>query len=335
MWCRDSPSRTPTPPAPPFPYVLGQRLQLKRHVPPPPLEHPYATCRPEVPVELLDEEANRLHVCLQFPPLENTTVQYSRPEEISFDITDEIHSGDGIGAQLMIGVAHFGSGSRQVVAKIYDPLYYYFDDADYTYEADKHYSREAATYMELDEPLGGKEVPKFYGSWTFVTRVVKRSVRLILMEYFVSPTLQDLDPARYTSEQRLDIIASVLEARVELIKYGIWHMDCHPRNILFRSDSDGQLSAVIIDFGLSVINRLKDGSYARPSDDEKPPNPLNYFFNCLGEYETSGWLTDDRQWMLDRWTNNDEFQLDPDWRNMSWSERLRYSNESRPGARQR
>jgi hypothetical protein len=66
------------------------------------------------------------------------------------------------------------------------------DIYDFTKEADGDYSREAAAYEELDPMFGGKQIPKYHGSWTCnmptpmregnVEKTVHRPVRLILMD---------------------------------------------------------------------------------------------------------------------------------------------------------
>lgn len=232
--CQDLPPwyAPPEPFRPLHPYTKGQTLVIWRHEAAPPFYQDLNNNRtslddiplPAGPGDMLSlpqpqqrvPASNRelrattvVELCLNYPPLAGKTRTEEGPRRLT--IVDTIHAKDGEGAQLVICRLDVdaeddnegGGGSKEYVAKIYDPLYYGFADPywkegsgampwDVATEADRAYCAEVAAYTELERlGFGGNEVPRFHGSWTFQLAVdspaagarVSREVRMILTEH--------------------------------------------------------------------------------------------------------------------------------------------------------
>ena len=81
-----------------------------------------------------------------------------------------IRAGDKYKAQLVVVQVTSSSSPMlptdvQLVAKIYDPLYFNHDDTDPFYCVDNAYSHETAAYRKLSDLQGGI-LPKYFGSFT-------------------------------------------------------------------------------------------------------------------------------------------------------------------------
>ncbi|KAI0201221.1 hypothetical protein F4808DRAFT_460080 [Astrocystis sublimbata] len=142
------------------------------------------------------------------------------PREASITITQIISVGEDRGPQLVVcDFKHRGRREKfQVLAKIYDALYYprYNDKPiDIVYEADYRFSFDAHTYEQLEkrrqeQPPGFG--PHYYGSWTCNMTLVwegrgrKRPVRLVLMEYL------DQMHAQYYLTQNPQIVGALPES---------------------------------------------------------------------------------------------------------------------------
>ena len=135
-------------------------------------------------------------------------------DAFSFTVTKELYICSGGGAQIIVA-------NGNLVAKIYDPLYYpaYKNSCrrdDVIMRADFDYSREAASYNELRGLLEGTIILKYYGSWTCDITVNtpygprKRPVRLILMEFVDGICMQDLDANEFTKEERSNIMVKAI-----------------------------------------------------------------------------------------------------------------------------
>jgi serine/threonine protein kinase len=155
-----------------------------------------------------------------------------------------------------------------LVAKIYDPLYYVFEQRegwnDTVWCADYNYAREARSYEELDSEFGGTIVPKYYGSWTCdiptesFTGLTHRPVRLILIEHLDGPSLVDMQPTKLDEKQRHSIMGKALEALVDIEHSSVITGDISPRNIMCCGSDlkSPDLLVAIIDFGDAVIAYL-------------------------------------------------------------------------------
>lgn len=316
---------------PPNPYHSGGVLLIQKHKacsPFGPDYRDYAGLRQTVKEQ--DLRAKTLvEICLQNPPMEGETAVDEPPRTLH--IIDGIRVKEDGGAQLVS--CRLDGEPAKYAAKIYDPLYYGFADRmwsdmprDVTTEADKDYCREVAAYTELDEQFGGKEVPKFHGSWTFTLPLDlpdgrrTRDVRMILMELIRGGTMSDMDPPPYSEEVRLEVLARTLEAFNRIHAAGVIHRDIAQRNVMI---CDGQTATgidriVIIDFNFAVVTRLAEWSrrHKGQSLPEKPRNPIDDWWDCGGLYDGFGdWLPASwdrlykplQEWLYARWGNSNEF----------------------------
>lgn len=281
----------------------------------------------------------QVELCLQNPPMEGETAADSLR---ILHITGKIRIKDNGGAQLVI--CRLDDKPDEYVAKIYDPLYYSFSgriwsdqSRDVADEADKDYCREAAAYLELDGQFGGKETPRYHGSWTLEmlldlpTGSTVRNVRAILMERVPGRTMLHVKPDPYPESARLDTLARVLEALEKMAFAGVRHGDFSQRNIILcdgdSADTIGRI--VIIDFNFATVTRLDnwEEKYGeRLPKGEKPRNPLNQWwdgglYGGFGEWLPASWeqrLRPMQEWLYQRWSKSEEF-LAPEG-NLTWDE---------------
>ncbi|KAN0073259.1 hypothetical protein V8E54_008479 [Elaphomyces granulatus] len=289
---------------PHIPYTVGQTFTVRRHIPPPPFLSPYRSYpngRRPSPDNL--QEQTQLEYCLSRHPLEGSIC-----DDVSstFTITRELRVGDGRGAQIVV------ANDGDLVAKIYDPLYYpaYKNSSkrdDVIMHADCDYSREAAAYNALGGPFEGAIIPKYYGSWTCDVTVdtpsgpSKRPVRLILMEFIDGVCMQDLNPNDLTEEERSNVMVKAVDAESTIAFHGVQHRDFVPRNVICSGNDllSADLRVSIIDFNVSVVTRL---AYSwTPSDNAQlPASPINRWeFHPL---LFGDWIPDERnEWLWKHW----------------------------------
>jgi serine/threonine protein kinase len=188
------------------------------------------------------------------------------------------------------------------VAKIYDPVFYPFEDrelpdtrVDVAAVADSEYSIEAAAYSELEgSPVQGSIMPEYYGSWTLnVITVIQneqitRQVRMILIEYVPGVRMLDINPEDLTPEAREYIMTKVIEADYDLRRAGVRHDDLSPRNIVLSETPDSiepELRVTLVDFGCSTVFALRYGRPLRWG----LCNPL-FTWSSASAWSTWGWL---------------------------------------------
>lgn len=324
-------SPPPEPLRPKSPYAKGQTLMIRRHTACPPFGQDYPDY-PGLREEVYETELRTktlVELCLEHPPMEGETAQEA-PR--SLQITDVIRAKDNGGAQLLI--CRLEDEPDQLVAKVYDPLYYGFSNRmwsdqprDVTDEADKDYCREVAAYLELDDRFGGKETPKYHGSWTFQVPLDLpdgpriRDVRMILMELIPGRTMLHVKPDPYSEEVRLDAVARIIEAFNRIKFAGVRHGDISQRNIML---CDGRTAntidrVVIIDFNFATVSRLDDFEErygCRPSSRlNKPENPVETWwdgglYGGFGEWLPESWerrLRPLQEWLYKRWGKCQDF----------------------------
>lgn len=316
---------------PPNPYHKGQSLQIQKHKAPPPFGPDYADY-PGLRERTKERDLRTktlVEICMENPPMEGEITSDSSLRTLH--ILEEIRVSEDGGAQLV--VCRLDNESDAYAAKIYDPLYYGFSDRmwsdmprDVASEADKDYCREAAAYLEVDEQFGGKETPKFYGSWTFRMPIdlpdgrKVRHVRMILMEQIQGNTMSELSPPPYPEDICLEALAQTLETFNRLHAAGVIHRDIAQRNVMI---CDGGTTAkinrvVIIDFNFAVVSRLAEWNKRsrRQPLPEKPRNPIDDWWDCGALYDEFGdWLPVSwdrlykplREWLYARWGKSTEF----------------------------
>ncbi|KAF2623894.1 hypothetical protein BU25DRAFT_349111, partial [Macroventuria anomochaeta] len=204
--------------------------------------------------------------CLAHPPAEGCT---SFDDTCSFTVTSGIRTGENLGAQLVLT-------DTGLVAKIYDPLFYSFQDQDFqdlevdvATAADSEYSIEAAAYSELQgTSVEGCITPEYNGSWTLnVTGDIQdehitRQVRLVLVEYVPGVRMADFEPHSLTPEVRRDIMVKVIEADYDIRRAGVRHDDISPRNIIFSkrpNTANRNFRIRLVDFGHSTVFKIRFG----------------------------------------------------------------------------
>jgi len=210
--------------------------------------------------------------------------------------------------------------SCHYVAKIYDGVDYPLSGPgprgyDCMYRADQDYGREAAAYQNMPLGLQGSIVPRYFGSWTFS---VESGVRMILLEHVdgegmldkifcakgVTQTdlpaeLFDTLPIDYgllpPERERLDVLASVIEAEVTLLNVGIAHRDVAPRNVLISRSTK---RVILIDFNKSRVYKCYEfGRQVLKSwgSNPLPISPIEYYWK-------SSWFTDEfGGWIPQSW----------------------------------
>lgn len=316
---------------PPNPYHKGQSLLIQKHKAPPPFGPDYADY-PGLREGVKERDLRTktlVEICMENPPMEGETTTDDTPRTLH--IVEEIRVKEDGGAQLV--VCRLDDESDEYAAKIYDPLYYGFSDRmwsdmprDVATEADKDYCREVAAYLEVEEQFGGRETPKFYGSWTFRMPIElpdaqkTRDVRMILMERIQGNTMSEMDPPPYAEDVCLEALAQTLETFNRLHAAGVIHRDIAQRNVMI---CDGGKAAkieriVIIDFNFAVVSRLAEWNKRRRRQPppEKPRNPIDDWWDCGALYDGFGeWLPASwdrlykplREWLYARWGKSTEF----------------------------
>lgn len=322
----------PEPFRPPNPYVKGRDLKIWAHEAPPPFGDDYADY-PDVRNYASEKDLRTktlVELCLEHPPMDGETAWEKPPRNLH--IVGEIRVRDDGGAQVVI--CRLDDEDHEYAAKIYDPLYYGFADRiwpenprDVADEADKDYCREVAAYLEIDNQFGGKETPKYYGSWTFQSPLdlpdarKVRDVRLILMEHIKGDTMSEIDAFIYPERARLGAMAQVLEAYSRITFAGVSHGDIAQRNVMVcRGEADDTINRVVlIDFNYAVVTRLDNFELlygSRPKGAEKPENPINHWWGTGGLYSKFGdWFPASwkkqrrplREWLFECWGESQDF----------------------------
>ncbi|KAK3296477.1 uncharacterized protein B0H64DRAFT_321486 [Chaetomium fimeti] len=319
-------SPPPDPDKPACPYLAGFAVEIKRHTPPPPFGDPHygpGAWKERSDVDI--KSVTQTELVLAYPPLEcqNTAISSSPATTATLTVLKTLAVEDGRGAQLVlcsVTPSPWPQGPDEVVAKIFDPLYYSFESPHASHEADDvawfadvHYTHEAAALHHLDEMRkGGRtglSAPEYFGSWTFTLPIthagqrVHRSVRLVLMENIEGCSMRDVcdDPAlvsQYSEPDRLDVLAMILDSSVRQRHAGLDQRDLAPRNIILRplsttlpsGSNERPLSRpVIVDYNIAVVFELSRHGKRPYQLENLPPNPMKIFWGTsFGEFE--GWV---------------------------------------------
>jgi len=314
---------------PPVPYKVDFQVTIQQHNPAPPHGPPYRLRREHVDFQL-PELYSQLDICLAHPPLLGQPID--NPTSMTIQIIQEIAVCDKRGAQLALCKV----AGTTLVAKFYDPLYYPTGRKIFDYwmeAADNHYTCEAAAYTELDPHFGGRQIPKYHGSWTCnidtptIADVISRPVRLILLEYVNGLSLHHLPSKGFTLDQQLEIMSLALEAEVEIFHQGVRHGDFAPRNVVHFTDEAGNHRVKIVDFGMAIVERLV-GRVPHKDKFRRPHTPAMYSVMSLREFQILGWLPSDemaQEWLDTRW--KDDLRYEPP--SVKWVEFVRKMKEQR------
>lgn len=188
----------PDPDEPDCPYLPGFEVEIETHVPQPPFGGNLYASGPHASVtdEWIYSVTQTKHI-LTYPPLKILSpAQHNIARLI---VTKSLAIRDARGAQILLcSVAPQEEGAKAfaAVAKVYDPLYYFFSSdigcssKDVVRAADEDYSKEAASYECLCRANQARLfAPAFFGSRTFCLpishdqKIYQRYVRLFLFEY--------------------------------------------------------------------------------------------------------------------------------------------------------
>lgn len=303
-----SPPRSPTGP-PKFPYSVGAKFVVRKHVPPTTLEMGYWRNPGRYVSPKVIGNPTQLELCLAHPPTPGIT--YAE-ETRCMEIAKIIRGGQDCGAQTVLT-------TDGLVAKIYDPLYYDYggdhwkpSQAYVTGEADRHYITEVTAYSEFKgTPIQGGIMPAYHGSWTTDIPVLldgcqrTREVRLILIEYIPGTSMCNLNPTDLTWLERKNIMIKVIEAKIELSFIGLRHDDFETRNIMLslpegtNTYEAEDLRICIIDYAVSHL--LKDSGRTSPVRERH--NPLFYWAGQT-RWSKLNWLPEQNEatdWMWTVW----------------------------------
>lgn len=295
-------------PKPEPPYVKGSQFTVHLHRPPPPTPIIRNNCiNTTTDIEErrgIDSIDKALERCNRHPPLPGNLEKpcYVRLELIG----PVVQVGDGRNAQVVIvRVLHKSEGfntlqkekevqpfqiGAHLIAKIYDPLY--FNDEEGHLNpflcVDWHYTHESRAYHVLSK-MQGKEIPKFYGSYSIELPSVGhtfRSVRLLLIQRIRGPNLSAMNAKAFSQERRKGIMRSIIDFESRVYEHDILLADSFPRNIMMKlpqstldadSDEDERLGderLIFIDFAAAIFGRIRDD----PIPPEYKPNLF------LGQY---------------------------------------------------
>jgi hypothetical protein len=116
--------------------------------------------------------------------------------------------------------------------------------------------------------------------------------------------------------ERLDVLASIIEAEIALFQAGIVHQDVAPRNVLI---SRSPMRIVLIDFNYSLVYKYFEfgREYLESRDpDALPVSPVERYWTSpmfteeFGEWIPQTWLADENgmlQWLCTRWGRSTKF----------------------------
>lgn len=177
---------------------------------------------------------------------------------------------------------------------------------------------------------------KYFGSWTFALPItyamekVRRSVRLVLMENIKGPSIQSvcLDPAAlslYTEQDRLEILAMVVDSTVRERYAGVDQRDLASRNVILRPSSSPLASnkrplpqPVIIDYNIAILSELSLRGKEQFQLAKLPENPMAVFWD-MSFADFQGWapskwdgnLQASQQWSKERFGGKAASQYTP------------------------
>lgn len=324
---------------PSLPYALGTDLNVTVHTPPAPFGYGYTTSYPEVREDW--ENLTQLELCISHTP-ENSRSPIREKRVLT--ITAIIRTGYNRGVQLVIV-------NDDMVAKIYDPLYYqFFDDYDnknnVLHDAHGDYSREVAAYLELqNSPAVLEVIPTYHGSYTIEVETpiesfgrmgsALRRVPLILIERLRGKTMADIHPDTLSLDIKSAILKKAVHAESILAHADIVHHDFCPRNIILvnpdrvepnvdRPVEIGLNTIVkIIDFNVSEVRTHPDHKHQKYLKSQgkvhishpKLPSPIVEHKSLY--YEFHHWMPSGADGEVEKWLWQ-QFHSDSRYRPVVW-----------------
>ncbi|KAK0729105.1 glycosyltransferase family 17-domain-containing protein [Apiosordaria backusii] len=305
------------------PYVAGFKKAVTPDTPHPPFGGSYKVSGPK-PYESYVDIRNYTHTqhCIKhLEPDEapkSSTPSKSPASGPSLVVDSVVRGGDEAGAQIVICHWENDSSAMKYIAKIYDPLYYKFEDAeiglptDVVWIAARDYSIEAAAYEELEAYEAKRQgdsgsikgcYPEYFGSFSFDLKLVvggvtyTRTLPLILIEYLDGSTMKEMiddNQVPASDDARIHAFVCATKSHLKLGVAGVLQGDFAPRNIFFIGDLEiPKFRAAIFDFNIAKV-------LSRMNPPRTPPkiNPISFV-------ENPGWEVYFQQW-LPKWFFTDE-----------------------------
>ncbi|KAJ9219570.1 hypothetical protein DTO027B5_4838 [Paecilomyces variotii] len=290
-------------PQPPFPYTKGWIFHAQTHISPPPTPVTYNCCLSTTQEREDRERLGKLRWCLDHPPLSGEMGAGG----IDLEIQDAFRVGDRCNAQVFTAKVLQAPPNfrclqpgKEIITKIYDPLYFN-DEGGYINpfrSVDKHYTHEARTYDVLSD-IQGQLIPTFYGSYTSDIPVdghLKRTVRLILLDYIPGTSMQQVNPKDFSQQTRQQIMRSIVDFETLIFQRNIALTDLSPRNIVMKETLD----LIFIDFAGALFGRTRDdidakavdlllGQYISPLL-RWPKRMMRWEFNDWIDWDWKSWL---------------------------------------------
>ena len=281
---------------PELPYVVGKSLKLRAHEPPAPVKRYFRDNDQRAKEQ---QSLDPLDRCLRHPPLQGRNGQ----TEAEARIVRPIRAADGHRAQLLaVRIKSSSSHSlpldRDLVAKIYDPLYFDDkDDFDPFLSSDAFYTHEAAAYTKLSA-LQGDAIPRYFGSFTirWPAKQTARLVRLILVELIPGRSLYQLMTTSLPRTLRQNIMKKIIDAESAIYTHNVMHKDVRPINIIIDT-VDGKIKRVaIVDFGYCELERHVDPAFKALYLPGVPISPLlrwrrfSMHFDSFIDWNWKPWL---------------------------------------------
>jgi hypothetical protein len=335
--------------------VSGFTVTITEHIPPPPIGLSSIYPDIEPPYDTSDEHLKTLtqtELVVTCPLLEasldndedGAAPKMKTPEKATLKADRPIIVEDWRGPQLILCTItpqdEHSNPSKpfQALAKIFDPLYYSFQNPNAPrrpvatpLEADSDYSIEAAAYAYLqktNQTGRGGFVPEYYGSWTFSLPIRLRGVqhhrhvRLLLVEYIDGvcmrdPCYGDAAPLawQFAAEHRLDVFAGILDGAVRMDHSGVNQHDLLPRNIMLEVEDAGEgeslqrvvKRAVLVDYNIALVYHLAPEAQRYRDVTELPMNPMQMFWSVslddFGYWVPEDWQGNEkprREWLMER-----------------------------------
>ncbi|KAF1358459.1 hypothetical protein EJ07DRAFT_62715, partial [Lizonia empirigonia] len=312
-----------------LPYHVGFTTTAMRHEPPDPFGPDYDTATPDDYPDW--RSMSKEELCLTQPYiLQGRTIA---EETRLLTITSIIRAGQDCGPQLVVV-------NDNLVAKIYDPLYYegvgeYRYPENVVWHADSAYSREAAAYRHLNASNKVADlVPAFHGTWTIDVdsalphggKMIRatRPVRLILMDHIQGRYMQSIKAQSLPARVRSCILKQCLDAEVRIYHAGVGHHDFSPRNIIIVGHDYNTpiLEVKVIDFDLATVYDHSQFTYrayrqAHESLEEqqhpKMQSPLMRHFGRLAEFSCLGWCPGSdfggEKWLWQQYRNDTRYRM--------------------------
>lgn len=265
-----------------FQYHVGDILIVQSHRPPAPVlrsefNSQAHTEKKQARDEKWEETCSPLELCLRNPPLPCS----DGPDVVDIKLTEELRVDEYKPNQLFaVRVIESPQSlylpiDRDLVAKIFDPLYDDFSQASFT-TADNGYTHETALYTLLSD-LQDSVIPRYFGSSTLKLRVGRRPrvVRLILIEWIHGMSMGELDP-NAPREERQEIMKQIADAESSVATGNVIHADFCPRNIIIKYEGDQKApKVVIVDFGWTILGRTRNPENIEEEKRHLPGAPIS------------------------------------------------------------